>query len=263
MSQNALFLLGLKMAIAASIVVSVSVIAERSRPFVAAMVATLPVSAGPTLLFLALDHDAAFMRGTLTGAMVTNMATGVYCLAYAMVARRVSTIPALATALGAWALAGAVLRVFEWNLITATLGTIIAFGGSMLLARPFLSDAPTVAPPRDWFALPLRALAVAMLVATVTSLSWTLGPYLSGFLTVFPIVLSSLIAILHSRIGGEQTAALIANGLVGLLGFGLALGAAQLAIPAMGPIPALGLGLAVCVAWNGALVIRRQRQRMA
>lgn len=56
-----LLLLGLRMAIAASFVVSASMIAERTGPVIGALVATLPISAGPTYVFLALDHDAAFI----------------------------------------------------------------------------------------------------------------------------------------------------------------------------------------------------------
>ncbi len=38
-----------------------SMVAERSGPLIGALVATLPVSAGPVYVFLALDHDAAFI----------------------------------------------------------------------------------------------------------------------------------------------------------------------------------------------------------
>lgn len=247
------------MAIAATIVVTTSVIAERSRPFVAAMVATLPVSAGPALVFLALDHDDAFIMATLTGAMATNMATAAYCLAYAVVAQRSSTLASLSAALGAWALANLALRQIEWTLLLSLAATVLVYAAAIPLVQRFLSNRLSVAPPRAWYAIPLRALAVACLVAAVTTLSWTLGPYYSGMLAALPIVLSSLIAILQPRIGGPQTAAMIGNGLVGLLGFGFALGAAIATVPMVGRFLALALGLAFCLAWNGALMIFKRR----
>ncbi len=258
-----LFLLGLKMAIAATIVVSTSIIAEKSRPFVAAMVATLPVSAGPALVFLALDHDDAFIRGTLMGAMSTNMATAAYCLAYAAVAQRAGTVVSLASALGAWAMANLALREIEWTLLLSLACTVLIYAAAIPLARKFLSNRLTVAPPRAWYAIPLRALAVAGLVAAVTTLSWTLGPYYSGVLAALPLVLSSLIAILQPRIGGPQTAAMIGNTLVGLLGFGFALGASVAVIPLVGRFWALGTGLVFCLAWNGALVLIKRRRAAA
>ena len=56
-----ILMLALRMAIAAAFVVSASVITERSGPVIGALVATLPISAGPSYVFLALDHDAAFI----------------------------------------------------------------------------------------------------------------------------------------------------------------------------------------------------------
>src|SRR5689334_6051002 len=62
-----LLMLGLRMAVAAAFVVTASFIAERSGPVIGALVATLPISAGPAYAFLALDHDAAFIaQGALT-----------------------------------------------------------------------------------------------------------------------------------------------------------------------------------------------------
>ena len=68
-------MLALRMAVAAAFVVSASFIAERSGPAIGALVATLPISAGPAYVFLALDHDAAFIaQGALTSLPI-NAAT--------------------------------------------------------------------------------------------------------------------------------------------------------------------------------------------
>src|SRR5260370_27995176 len=70
MSPDLAFILtlALRMAVTAAFVVSASVITERSGPVIGALVATLPISAGPSYVFLALDHDAAFIsEGALAG----------------------------------------------------------------------------------------------------------------------------------------------------------------------------------------------------
>jgi len=254
-------ILGFKMAIAATIVVATSMIAERSRPFVAAMVATLPVSAGPALFFIALDHDDAFMRGTLIGAMVTNLMTPVFCLAYAFVAQKRGVVLSLGSGLAAWAVAGLLFRQIEWTLPLTLLGLLGVYALAIPAAQPFISNQLVVAPPRTWYALPLRALAVSGLVLAVTTLSWSLGPYYSGTLAALPLVLSSLIAILHPRIGGPQTAAMIASTMIGLFGFGFAVAAAIATTPILGRYWALGLGLLICLLWNGAIVIWKQRAK--
>lgn len=248
-------LLAAKMATAAFIVVSTSILAERSRPFVAAMLATLPISAGPALAFLAAEHPPAFMVAALQGALVTNIATGCYCLIYAYAAQRFGTVPSLLIGLAGWAVIAFGLQQVAWSLAGGLAASFVVFALLIRLARPFLTNERIAAPPRPWFAIPLRALAVGTLVAVVTGLSWTLGPTLSGLLTVFPIVLSSLIAILQPRIGGAQTVSVITSGLPGLMGFALALALAGWLVMPLGAFPALTIGLAVCLAWNGALVI--------
>ena len=74
---------------------------------------------------------------------------------------------------------------------------------------------------------------------------------------------TSLILILHPRIGGPATAAVIANGLWGLIGFGIAIVVLHLAALPLGRAAALGLALATCVAWNLGLWFygRRKRRR--
>ena len=67
--------LGLRMAITAAFVVTASVVTERSGPVIGALVATLPISAGPSYVFLALDHDAAFIAEGALASLPINAAT--------------------------------------------------------------------------------------------------------------------------------------------------------------------------------------------
>ena len=59
-----------------------------------------------------------------------------------------------------------------------------------------------------------------------------------------------MMLILHPRIGEPATAALIANGGWGLMGFGLSFAVLHLAAPRLGSAIALCLALATCVVWN-------------
>lgn len=254
MSGAFLALLGLKMAIAAAIVVSVSLIAERSKPFIAAMVATLPVSAGPALVFLAMGHDNAFMRAVLLGSLVTNIALAFFFLAYGWLSSRSAVIGALGGAFLVWLLAGLALRQASWT-VAAALATNIALYLLLIpLTRGYLAAKAGILPPRPWFAIPLRALGVASVVAALTLLSDIIGPYGSGWLAAFPVVMTSLIAILHPRIGGPATAAVILSGVPGMIGFAIALAAAASLAEPLGRYAALGIGLMITLIWNGGLV---------
>lgn len=248
------------MAIAAAIVVAVSMLAERAKPFLAAMVATLPVSAGPSLVFLALDHGDAFMRATLIGAMVANLAICSFIIAYTYLAQKHGVVLALGSAFVLWLATGALLKPINWSLPLAIGANALAYAVMVPLVAPFTQAPRPAVPPRSRWALPARAAGVAVLVALVTLLSAHLGPYISAFLAVFPIVLSSLIIILHPRIGGPATAAFIASAVSGLAGFGAALASAAASVDLVGRYGALLIGLLVALSWNGALALWRHRK---
>jgi hypothetical protein len=76
---------------------------------------------------------------------------------------------------------------------------------------------------------------------------------------VFPIVMTSLMLIFQSRVGGPATAALIANTMWGLVGFSACLFTVHLATVRLGTWAGLLLALAVSVVWNLALYALRRR----
>src|SRR5664280_2963340 len=80
--------LALRMAVTAAFVVSASVITERAGPVIGALVATLPISAGPSYVFLALDHDAAFIAEGALASLPVNAATIWLALTYVLLAQR-------------------------------------------------------------------------------------------------------------------------------------------------------------------------------
>jgi hypothetical protein len=259
-----LWLLLVKMAVAAAIVVSCSLLAERAGPLLAAMIATLPISAGPVYVFLALEHDDAFIAAGALGSMGSNLANAGLSLAYVLLAQRHGTVLSLGAGLAAWFAVSFGLRVLEPSVVPAALLTILVYLGLHRLFRPYLAVRPKAAAPRPWFVIPMRAAAVATLAGIVSTISSHVGATWSGVLAAFPIVLSSLIGLLQPRIGGPATAAVIANSALGLLGFGLALGLVHATALPLGRWAALALGLALCVFWNLALMaLARRRSRPA
>ena len=90
MSPELAFVLSLamRMAFAAAFVVTASMITERSGPALGALIATLPISAGPSYVFLALDHDAAFVAEGAVASLSVNAATVFLCLTYVVLAQR-------------------------------------------------------------------------------------------------------------------------------------------------------------------------------
>ena len=107
----------------------------------------------------------------------------------------------------------------------------------------------------------MRASLVATLVATVVTASGWVGPKVSGIIALFPIVFTSMMLILHPRIGGPPTAAVIANSAGGLMGLGIAIAMINVAALRFGSAIGLSIALAICVSWNLALWWWSRRKR--
>ena len=239
----------LRMAVAAVFVVGASIITERAGPMIGALVATLPVATGPVYVFLALDHDAAFIAASALAALPINAATITYGLVYVMMAQRHGMMASFGAAMLTWLALASLAHSVTWSLDSALAVNALVCAICLPLSQRYRK---VVMPPirRRWYDIPLRALLVALMVATVVGLSNRLGPAVTGVLAVFPIVSSSLMLILHPRIGGRATAAVLANSVWGLAGFGLGLAMLYLVTPHLGTVTGLLLALAVCVVWN-------------
>jgi hypothetical protein len=241
--------LALRMAVTAGFVVTASIITERSGPVIGALVATLPISAGPSYVFLALDHDAAFIAEGAVASLSVNAATVLLCLTYVVLAQRQRMLVSFAGALAVWVTVVCLLRLAHPSLLGAAVANAIAFAICLPLVRRFRHvKMPLIT--RRWYDIPLRAALVATLVATVVTMSGWVGPTISGVIALVPLVFISMMLILHPRIGGPPTAAVMANSVWGLVGFAVGIAVMHLAALRFGSVIALSLALAVCVGWN-------------
>lgn len=254
------FALVLKMAVTAGFVVGAAMVTERAGPIVGALVATLPIAAGPAYVFLALDHDSQFISRSALGSIAAHAATGVFSVVYVLLAQRFGTIVSVAGAVGAWFAAALPMRAAEWGFPTVAGVCLAIFAIAIALTSKY-RDVPMPPVKRRWYDVPLRAVMVAGLVAAVVGLSGQVPPTFTGLLAVYPIVMTCLMLIFHPRAGGPATATLIANTLWGLVGFGVCLFTVHLAPPLVGTPAGLVLALAVSIAWN--LVVWAVRRRRA
>jgi hypothetical protein len=253
-----LLMLALKMAAAAVVVVTASLVAERVGALIGAMVATLPIAAGPAYILLALDHDAQFIADSTVASLAVHAANGLFGTAYVFAAQRFAFAATIAIAVVTWFGCALIIRSTEWSLAGAIVLCVATYGACVPLVQRYLHvRVPAIA--RRWFDIPLRALLVAALVGAVVTIGANVGPQLTGILAVFPIVMLSLMLILHPRIGGAGTAAIIANTMWGLVGFALSILTLHLAVVSLGAPIALTLALTVAVAVNITIFLVRRR----
>ena len=66
--------LALKMAFTATVVVVISVVVERSGPFIGALIAALPTAAGAAYIILAFEHPPDFIAASAVGSAAESIA---------------------------------------------------------------------------------------------------------------------------------------------------------------------------------------------
>jgi len=239
----------IKLVLTAGIVVTASFVTERAGPLIGALVVTLPVTVWPAYVFLSLDHDVAFVAQSAATGLAVHAATGIFMLVYAVLARAYGLATSMLVALAVWVGLAYLARSSEWSITGVLAANVVAYAGCILLSDRFRH---VKMPPifRRWYDLPFRTLLVCVLMGTMLLVSRSAGPVATGMIAVFPISTTSTMLILHPRIGGQVTAAVVANGLWGMVGIGLGLSGLCMAVEPLGKAPGLALALLIPLLWN-------------
>jgi hypothetical protein len=248
--------IAVKMAIGASVVIAATVAAERAGPLIGALVATLPVSAGPSYFFLAFEQDAAFFSQSALGSLLLNASTAIYATTYVLLSQRNPFITCVPAATMTWLGSFFLFSRFIQSGVAAALLNIIVFGICFYLVRRY-RDVRMPKIELRWYDFAFRAGLVGTLIGIILLLHTIMGPLVTGALAAFPIVFTSMMLILHQRYGGPACAAVMANGITGLIGFGIAAYVLHVSAIPLGVSLALTIALCITVAWNlGVFALR-------
>jgi hypothetical protein len=258
-SPDPLFWYGLavKMAMTAFVVVITSIVVERSGAFVGAMIAALPTAAGAAYVILAIEHPVSFIAASALGTVATTAAVSIYCLAYAALAQRHGLLLCLTVSLLIWFIAAGLLRLVDWTPLTAVILNAVVFAVTIPLSSSYRTSGPPKKFIRTPFDIPMRALAAAIVIATVTTASYSIGSFASGMFAVFPIVMCSSVVILHPRVGGKATASMLAHAQIALIGLALGFLVVHFLAEPLGAWWAISAGITVSVAWSAMLLLIR------
>ncbi len=251
--------LAVKMFASGALVMSVALVVARTGPFAGAMIATLPLSAGPAYVFIGLDHGAEFVAQTALVSLSVNAAVAPFIVVYAAMAQRFGLLASLGAALAAWALSAALILHSAWTFPICIVATLLAFSLGMVMTRRYLGGAVAGRFTARWWDLPLRTLLVMGVTLAVVLGGKLLGPRAAGMAALMPVILTSLAIMLHPRQGGRTAAAVFANGLPGMFGFAAALAFLHLAAVPLGRWAAMALALVISVSWNATLILLRHR----
>jgi uncharacterized membrane protein (GlpM family) len=263
MSPELLFWIDLvlKMVMTAFIVVVISVVVERSGPFIGALIAALPTAASAAYIILGIEHTPEFIAASAVGSAAATAAVSIFAYAYTVLAQRHGLTPSLSVAIVVWFIGAAALRTVAWTPLTAALLNIVVFGIAVPLSWRYRTSGLPAKFLRTAYDIPLRALTAAVVVAAVTTASYSIGSFASGMFAVFPIVMACSVVILHPRVGGVASASMFAHAQIALNGLWLGFLVVHYMVAPFGVWGAFGIGLVVCIGWSGALWLIRARTR--
>lgn len=241
----------------ACVVIGAALAAQRLGPFWGAILASLPVSAGPAYIFLALQQGPGFVAESALLSAAANVATGLFLVAYALALPRLPALPALLGAVAAWCAAVLTIQALPWT-AAMVVALNLAFYVAAMRLLPVRVAGPPAAARRGWLDLPLRAVAIAAFVVALVALSGRLGPVATGIAAVFPVSFLSLFLVVRPRLGAEGTAALARAALRPMLGFCLLPLVLHLGAERWGSGVALALAIPAPVLWSSGLVAWRR-----
>ncbi len=210
-------ILALKLVLTPLLIGGATLVARRWGPGVGGWIVALPLTSGPVLVFLALDHGATFASAAALGSLAGLAAIAGFCAVYAGVASRAGPAACFALASVVFFTVGALLQpVIErptWVLLTIVL---VAITAATRLIPASGADHPPM--PHPWWDIPARMVVATTLVLGITAVAPYLGPHWSGLVATFPVYLSVIAIFTHRQAGPAAADDVLRGLLAGLYG---------------------------------------------
>lgn len=248
-------LLALKLVIAPLLIGVTSLAARRFGHAVAGLIVSLPLTSGPIVVLVALEHgtDLAVEVGLAT--LAGGFALCAYSLAAAAAARSGPWTTVGAGSLAFAAVAVVIDLVDPVSLPVLLGGVGLGLAATLRLLPPGRAAAESQAHPR--WDLPLRILVGTALIVGISTAAPLVGPRVAGLLATYPVYVSTLTVFAHLRDGPGAAIAMQRGLITGLFGW-LAFWAVLLpTLPSVGPIGVLFAALAALLVEGAALRVVR------
>jgi hypothetical protein len=241
------------------LVAGVTLGARRWGPQIGGWLTAMPLVAGPTLFFLAMEQSEAFAARAALATLVGLVAVATFAVVYGWVSLWCGWPLTVLAGVVTFVVATLLLLAVPWTAATAL---VAALAGFAVAARVLPADRPhrpaSLSPAWD---LPLRMLGTLAVVLTVTSVADRLGPALSGAFTPVPVALAVVLVFAHAQQGAPLVIRLLRGFLPAMWGFAVfCLVLAQALVP-LGVALAFVLALAAQLAVNGVVLWRMMRAR--
>lgn len=247
-----------------------SLVSRLAGPTIGGWFAALPLTSGPVVLVLALDHGREFASQACVGISLALPALAAFVLAYAWSAEHTAWRGSTLLGCSAFLTCTVIARFIAASEISPVAAFTVACVALVfaLCGMPRHASRPS-RETKSARGIPLRMLLALALVWLLTEAAGFLGPRASGLLTPFPLVASLLAAFTHHAHGVAAVRDLLRGLLAGLFSFavfflvvGLALLPWGIRVAfCAGAVAALSMHALLIVLWRAFLSSRGSRSR--
>jgi hypothetical protein len=248
----------LKLTLTPALIGAASLAGRRWGPAVSGWLVGLPLTSGPVVFFLALNHGAAFAAAAAVGTLTGTLAECVFCLAYAWLALRSGWLSAILLSCLGFLAASFALQYLVLPLALLFLLVVAALALTLRLMPPRVASPQQAAPPPRWD-IPARMVVATAFVLLLTGVAAALGPRLTGLLSPFPLYASILSVFAHRLQGAPAAIGVLRGLLLGLFAFASFFLALALLIERVHLVLAFALAIIVTLAVQaGSLWVLRR-----
>jgi len=248
--------LALKLVLTPAVMVGATLAGRRWGGAVSGWLIGLPLTSGPLVFVLALEHGRHFAARTAVGSLSGAIAEAAFCVGYTLGGRW----PLVWATLG-FAAAAAALQAVP---VVALLAFVpVALVLALRVLPPFPARSATSVRHPRWD-LPARAIVAAGVVLVLAALATTIGARLTGLLAVYPLYSAVLAAFAHRLQGRAAAVGLLRGLLVGLFSFAAFYSALALLLPRLGIAAAFTSAIAIALTVQAASlrpILLRQESR--
>ena len=244
-------ILALKLTVTPAVMIGATLAGRRWGNAVSGWLIGLPLTSGPLVLVLALEHGRPFAGRTAAGSLSGAIAEAAFCVGWTFGGRA----PLLVASLG---FAAAAAAVHALPLVVLVVLVPVSLAAALYLLPPFPPPAEPVRTPR--WDLPARVVVAVLVIVALSAAATTIGARLTGLLAVYPAY-SAILASFALRLEGRAAAVGLLRGLlVGLFSFAAFYSLLASLLPRAGTGAAFAAAIAAALMVQGVSLIRILRR---